>query len=482
MNDWKFTRRNILAGAATTAFVATVAGCAPKEQAKPLAPVDVLILGGGISGLNAARLLEAEGVTVRILEARERVGGRILTLFDQPGHPEMGFNSMGSGYGRGLDAAKWADVPLVDLTTGKARPEEPVLVLNGQKISRAEWPQSPLNPLPEKLKSMMPWEVAPMILGQDSRVPDWMDWVNSLPGQDRSVHDVLSAAGLDDAAIQLVFDTGPYQGNVSYDTSAINYDFMGGWLKSQMAAGSSMFAVPGGNQKLPIAMAEKLKGDVLFNREAIAIEDDANGVTVTCRDGSVHKAKSLLSSLPFPALRNVRMFPALAGPQAEAVLSVPYQPIALAFLTVSNPFWEEDGLPADMWSDGMFSAVLPQRFGSDPAEVTGLTVYARGLLANQWARLGPEIAQKLAVEEIERVRPAAKGRVRATGYQNWTSEAFTGGGWAFFEPGQISRLAKFMAQPRGRIHFCGEHTATANRGLEGALESSERAVLEILTA
>ena len=73
---------------------------------------DVIVLGADASGLNAAWLLEQQGMQVLVLEGRKRVGGRVLTLFGQPGFPEMGFNSMAAGYRRGIDAAKRAGVEL----------------------------------------------------------------------------------------------------------------------------------------------------------------------------------------------------------------------------------------------------------------------------------------------------------------------------------------------------------------------------------
>jgi len=55
--------------------------------------------------------------------------------------------------------------------------------------------------------------------------------------------------------------------------------------------------------------------------------------------------------------------------------------------------------------------------------------------------------------------------------------AFTGD--LIYAPGQIRRFARVMAAPHGRVHFCGEHTARANRGMEGAMESAERVALEL---
>ena len=86
------------------------------------------------------------------------------------------------------------------------------------------------------------------------------------------------------------------------------------------------------------------------------------------------------------------------------------------------------------------------------------------------------------VEALEALRPAAKGAVKAVHYHSWAAEEFSTGAWAYFMPGQIRELHNAIARPAGRIHFCGEHTAISARGLEAALESSERVALEVLSA
>jgi monoamine oxidase len=84
------------------------------------------------------------------------------------------------------------------------------------------------------------------------------------------------------------------------------------------------------------------------------------------------------------------------------------------------------------------------------------------------------------VSSIENLRPAAKGKLDVAGYKSWNRDPFSAGDWAVFGPGQVSRFAGAMAAPHGRIHFCGEHTALANRGMEAAMESGERAAIEVL--
>ena len=86
----------------------------------------------------------------------------------------------------------------------------------------------------------------------------------------------------------------------------------------------------------------------------------------------------------------------------------------------------------------------------------------------------------MVVADIERLRPAARGALEVAAVHSWEQDPFAGGTWAIFRPGQVAQFAAVMAQPHGRMFFCGEHTAIAARGMEAALESAERVSLEVL--
>jgi len=473
------TRRHV---GALLAASAVAAGPLRPRAARAGAPaqLDAIVLGAGVSGLNTAWLLEQQGLKVLVLEGRKRVGGRVHTLFDQPGVPEMGFNSMAAGYGRGIDAARRAGVELYDISPRLAK-NKLELVLGGRVLSRGEWAAAPINPFPDARKSMMPWEIAGGLMHQNNPLTDWMQWTDPKNAAlDISFHDFLKAQGLSDAAIHLAVDTAPYYGGSAYDISALMYAFTDGWTKAQVALGSQSLAVRGGNGKLPIGMAKLLKGDLLFDKEAVGVSSDATGATVVCRDGSSYRAKTVICALPFSTLRHLKIDPVLTGVQAEAVETIPYQAISLAFLTVKSPFWETDKLSPSMWTDSMAATVVAQRFGQTDDEVTGLVVTARGERAGYWDRLGRETAIARIIADIEAIRPAAKDQLVGAAYHSWALEPFNAGDWAYFAPGQVMRFANAMSAPAGRVHFCGEHTATGNRGLEGALESSERVALEVL--
>ena len=62
---------------------------------------------------------------------------------------------------------------------------------------------------------------------------------------------------------------------------------------------------------------------------------------------------------------------------------------------------------------------------------------------------------------------------------SWGADPYAGGAWAYFRPGDVSRYAANLGAAHGRLHFCGEHLAVESRGMEGAMESGERAAAEI---
>ena len=95
-------------------------------------------------------------------------------------------------------------------------------------------------------------------------------------------------------------------------------------------------------------------------------------------------------------------------------------------------------------------------------------------------KLSDEEAAARIVADIERLRPAAKGQLEVMAYQSWFNDPDSAGDWAVWRPGQVMKYAPQVGLQYGRMHFCGEHTAIANRGMEGALESGDRVAFEVL--
>ena len=105
------TRRRLLKGSLTGLVAGISSGCADQLSGRR-----VVVVGAGLSGLNAALILERWGFDVQVVEARERVGGRLWTLDHLPGSPEGGGNVMGSNYGRTFKMAHDLEVYLQNIS------------------------------------------------------------------------------------------------------------------------------------------------------------------------------------------------------------------------------------------------------------------------------------------------------------------------------------------------------------------------------
>ena len=86
------------------------------------------------------------------------------------------------------------------------------------------------------------------------------------------------------------------------------------------------------------------------------------------------------------------------------------------------------------------------------------------------------------MRELNEIRPATQGALAPLTTVSWQDTPFSDGAYDHWRPGEIARFAQQLATPIGRVHFAGSHTARLENGMEGALESGERAALEILSA
>jgi monoamine oxidase len=474
------SRRDFLVRSAVATSLAVMprrAAWAASESA------DVIVVGAGLAGLNAALTLEDAGLSVIVLEGRDRVGGKVLTFASVPGLPEAGGQSIGSGYGRVVDAAQRSGIVLEDQLPQSLRHPDIALVLDGQPIAKSAWMDSPRNPFPAALRELMPWQYTPLAMAKGNPLKSVEDWfAPQQAAADVSMHQFLRAQGASEAMIDLAYDTNTSYGTSSHDISALMMAFVEAFTRAQRNLKPAVYKARGGNQRIPEGMAQRLKGGVRFNQAVTAVASDAGGVTVHTRDGGRYTAQAAICALPFATLRHVRFEPGLAGRQAEAVKSLPHQMITQVALEARKPFWESDGIAPAMWTDSPIGRVFAIYRGPTDDEVASLLVTAYGHKASYLDRLGREGAAQFVVAELERMRPAARGRLRVVAQHSWALDPFAAGDWAYFAPGTVTQFMPAMFQPHGRVHFCGEQTAVGARGMEGAMESGERAALEVALA
>lgn len=481
----RLTRRRLLAGAGAVA----AAGVAGRTAAAGRESVDVAIIGGGLSGLNAGLILTELGARVVVLEADGRPGGRCLTRDDWPLQPDLGGAQIGRDYARVLDVARRLEVKL---GPGAHVNAPYAFVVGGRLVTPAQWPGSPLNRLagPER-------EVAPHALGGyyvERRTPfkaadDWFS--PAAKSYDISLAEWLTRQGASPEARRIIAES---QGVPLEQLSllrmlqeATRSRLAFERLQAELAAegnrdvyermAMTSFHVVGGTSRLVEAMAAALGDRVRLGRAVVAVDLDASGCTVRCADGSMVTARYALAAVPFSVLRRIAVTPALAGVQAEAVNGMPYGNQSQVWLRVKDPYWEVDGIEASMWTDGPFTLIRQQIEPDGSRQLVSMLAFSgksRQLDAMPLAERGA-----FAIAELTRIRPSTRGRVEFVGAHSWEAAPYSRGCSYQMVPGRALEWQQAMARPHGRLHFAGEHLRQLEVGMEAAMESGERAASEI---
>lgn len=456
--------------------------------AKKTLDADVIIVGAGLAGLNAALLLEQAGFKIKVVEATDRLGGRVHTAkeSDVPGHPELGGNGIGGGYARVLDAAQKYGVSMGPMRPRtEARKGELIYRIKNNFILPQDWPAHELNTLPEGYRSGTPAYVTWRHFGKINPLPknDLAAWRDPKYREwDKSVYGVLKKEGFSDDDIKLVMGTNSSYGVDAQNISIMMYFQILTWIGQQNASTGKGGAIVGGNQRLPEAMGAAVNQDIMLNSPVKSIASEADATTITLDNGNSLRASYCLVTLPASALRHIQMSPSPKGMQQKGIQNLDYTPVVQLHFIPRKKYWEEDGLPQSMWCDNLAGRFMALKNDlRDPERVTSCVAFLNSNVALEIDKMKQADAIALVTKTLEEMRPSLKGALDFVYYWTWVNNPYAGGAYAYWKPGEISSFANKLADPIGRIHFAGEHTAVMNRGMEGAMESGERAAFDLMT-
>ena len=253
--------------------------------------------------------------------------------------------------------------------------------------------------------------------------------------------------------------------------------------------------IVGGTDRLPAAFAKQIKGPLRQDCEVIAITQSPTGASAVYRDnatGEIHPldADFVLCTLPVPVLQRLDITPGFSFAKRKALREMMYDSSTKVLLTAQRRFWEQDdkifggGSFTDL-PTGMTYYPADNAITRDPAlsakPAVMLASYTWGLAARRLASLPAKEREASVVHHLTKLHPQLTDPaiIQHTASWAWDTHPWTGGAFAWFNPGQQTQLYASLIAPEGRIHFAGEHASLTHTWMQGALESALRAVEEI---
>lgn len=448
-------------------------------------PQNIVVLGGGLAGLAAGFELKHAGHNVTILEARKIPGGRVKTLvdFDSGQYAEAGATAFppshtftygyATDFGLPLRPAFRAGLDTVADIRG-----------NNFRINSTGPTNVPL-PLTSKEQAAGVFGLISLYLESymeavgNPRKPNW-------PSADLSAIDavtlrqLLSSAGASDAAIDIV--AASQLGLLGFGLDSVSA--MDGVVTEAVASDSIFYEIVDGNDQLAYALKRKVKKQFKKSSVVTRIEQNDSGVIVTYTnfDGEqTITADRVICTLPFPILKEIEVSPAFPEDKRNAINELKLTPVTRTYLQFRTRAWEESGLSGYGLTD------LPIQNTYSPTQTQAgkpgiLTSYAGGQRALDLGSMSESDRQGFVLREMGKLFNGLNDQYEGGTSQIWHEDQWARGGFAYFEPGQMSTLLPIAQRAEGRIHFAGEHTSAWHGWMNGALESGNRAADEVNNA
>ncbi|GAA2530831.1 flavin monoamine oxidase family protein [Pilimelia columellifera] len=453
-----------------------------------MAEVDVAIVGAGLAGLTAARRLIRAGRRVTVLEARNRVGGRVLSVPTDDGPVvECGAEFVGPTQNRILALADEFEVATArTFDTGRN------VYHRGGKLRRYH-AAGPLGPIPpdigavEAAAAMLtlnrmarampvgaPWRHRHARRLDAQSVQEWINKRSFTPGARFLLSVAMSAAlSAHPAEVSLLYW-------LNYIAAAGDENHPGTVQRLASTTGGAQESVlVGGAQRIPDAMAAELGERVRLGVAVRAVEQAGDTATVVADQLTVRARRVVVAMSP--ALSSTIVFtPTLPAARLQLAQRMPMGSVGKALAVYARPFWRARGLTGQAVSD---QGPVDVTFDGTPPDTTA-GVLVGFVSAEHMRRLDgadEDLVRAECLGSFVRYFGAAAATPTAFVLQRWDREQWSRGGpTGIAGPGTLSTLGPALREPCGLTHWAGAETADYWTGyMDGAVRSGERVADEV---
>lgn len=455
-----------------------------KARFKDTPPKKIVIVGAGVAGLVAAYELKRAGHNPVVLEAQQRVGGRVYTLrqpFTEGLYAEVGAMRIPRAHKLTLEYIDKFGLPTNDFTM-----ENPnaYYFIGGRKVRIGD---AELHP------ELLGFDVADHELGHTAgklwlkSIQPLIDelekdndaaWEMILTKYDQySTREFLTANGWSESAIEMY-------GLLANQEAVMNSSFLELFREDAGSYYTNMVEIQGGTDRLPHSFLPELRENIRFGAKMVAIDQSPEQVTIHYQTPAGRFEETgdyAIITTPFPVLRHVEILKPFSRLKQRAIRQLHYDASAKILFQCRRRFWEEDD---NIFGGGTITD-LPIRnvYYPDHGRETGrgiiLASYTWSEDAQRWGSLSPGDRIAQALEDVAQIHPQVTREFEVGASWMWHDDEFAGGAFALFDPEQQTLLHEEIIKPEGRIHFAGEHASLYHAWIQGAIESGLRAAIAV---